>query len=470
VVEDNETAPLEPIRGWLRMPAPPAIEAEGAVTAAMPEAPLGWLRTPLAAQETAANVDVLPEPRRSWRSWLRLPSFGRRGRIVFALVAGLLVLALGGVAFATYDYSRKYDGLILPGASIAGVDVGGMNETEAVAAVRAAIEPELDRVIQVTWEGRTWEVTPRELGAHGDATAAVREALDASSEASFIDLMSMRVFGAELDFDRAVAITEPRRGVRGFVEGLAAGFDQEAEDATIDYSSGWVKVKKEKQGREIKVAASRSAIMNTLRSGSTTAALKVDVQDPKVTMDEFDQILLLRIGENKLYLYQDGKITHEWIVATGQPEYPTPTGEYEVELKRYMPTWVNPDPTGWGASMPASIPPGPGNPLGLRAINWTAPAIRFHGTSAIYSLGYNASHGCVRMSNDDVIQLYDLIDIGTPIVSTVVAPLRPMYVSAPDPTVVAEDAGEDEPVSDGADAEQERSGGSGQGQGGKGGD
>jgi hypothetical protein len=153
-------------------------------------------------------------------------------------------------------------------------------------------------------------------------------------------------------------------------------------------------------------------------------------------------VLLVRIGENKLYLYEDGKITHEWTVATGQPEYMTPTGEFEVELKRYMPTWVNPAPDTWGADMPAMIPPGPGNPLGLRAINWTAPAIRFHGTSALYSLGYNASHGCVRMANEDVIELYDMIEVGTPIISVVAGPLKPMYSSSSfdDPTPVEPEA------------------------------
>jgi hypothetical protein len=98
--------------------------------------------------------------------------------------------------------------------------------------------------------------------------------------------------------------------------------------------------------------------------------------------------------------------------------------------------------------MPAEIPPGPGNPLGVRAINWSAPAIRFHGTSATYSLGYNASHGCVRMSNEDVIELYDMIEVGTPIVSTVVAPLRPLYASAPDPILVPADSGDERPQTD----------------------
>jgi lipoprotein-anchoring transpeptidase ErfK/SrfK len=74
--------------------------------------------------------------------------------------------------------------------------------------------------------------------------------------------------------------------------------------------------------------------------------------------------------------------------------------------------------------MPASIPPGPGNPLGLRALDWSASGIRFHGVplSEYSSLGHNASHGCIRMSEEDVIQLYDLVDIGTPIVSVQTAP------------------------------------------------
>ncbi|MDQ3981917.1 MAG: L,D-transpeptidase, partial [Actinomycetota bacterium] len=101
-------------------------------------------------------------------------------------------------------------------------------------------------------------------------------------------------------------------------------------------------------------------------------------------------------------------------------------------------------------------PPGPGNPLGLRAINWTAPAIRFHGTSALYSLGYNASHGCVRMSNEDVIELYDMIDVGTPIVSVVAGPFRPLYASSPDPVLVEDDAANEGTRRAAAAAEAER--------------
>lgn len=379
-----------------------------------------------------ANADLSPAPRR--RRFARRPL-----ALALALVAGLAVSSAAGIAYATYDYARDYDGEILPGTVIAGVDVSGMTYDEALAAVEAAIAPLLDRSVTLTYEGRTWETTPRELGARSTAEKLVREALDLSEEATFFKMMRMRVLGEELGFEREVALVYPKAGVRSFVDGLAEGFDRPARDAAIDYSSGWVEFIEARTGRTVQRAKTRRALLQTLRSGGDTVELVVKTVDPKETGERFDQVLLVRIGENKLYLYEDGKITHEWTVATGQPEYMTPTGLFEITEKRYMPTWVNPAPDTWGADMPAVIPPGPGNPLGLRALNWSAPAIRFHGTSALYSLGYNASHGCVRLSNDDVIELYDLVEVGTPIVSVVAGPLKPLYASAPDPIVVPED-------------------------------
>lgn len=244
----------------------------------------------------------------------------------------------------------------------------------------------------------------------------------------------MRVFGSSFDHVGEVAVRHPAAPIRKFVAGIAENYDRDPRDATIDYSTGWVKVVKEVPGREVKVAASAKALRRVLITGQGTVDVAVEIEEPEVTSEAFDEVLLVRIGENKLYHYENGKITHSWTVATGLPEYPTPTGIYSVTELRYMPTWVNPAPDTWGASMPAMIPPGPGNPLGLRAINWSAAGIRFHGTSATYSLGYNASHGCVRMSNDDAIQLYDMMEVGTPIVSVEVAPYRPLYSSSTSPS------------------------------------
>ena len=75
--------------------------------------------------------------------------------------------------------------------------------------------------------------------------------------------------------------------------------------------------------------------------------------------------------------------------------------------------------------MPEKIGPGPDNPLGLRALNWMQDGwdtlIRVHGTANVSSIGNAASHGCVRMTNPDVIELFDLVDTGTVILSTTAA-------------------------------------------------
>ena len=417
-------------------------EAPGADEDARAEAPIGeesGSGVPAAAAAAAPPpppIDLSPASELADRDIVSAHRRFRPGRKALAAVGILMllgVLGVAGVAYATYDLSRDHEGRILPGAKIAGVDVGGMDREEAIAAVRAAVRPALTREVTVTWEDRTWSTTPKEMGAKSDARAAVEAALAASGDATFVDKARMRVLGERLDFRRAVAIRYPYKGTKGFIAGIASSFDREAQDASIDYSSGWVEIVDSRRGREVRQAPSVAALREALVSGTDEAELEVRAVEPEVTADAFRQVLLVHIGDNKLYLYEDGEIVREWKVATGQPEYMTPSGLFEVTEKRYLPTWVNPAPTTWGASMPASIPPGPGNPLGLRAINWSAPAIRFHGTSATYSLGYNASHGCVRMSNDDVIELYDLIEVGTPIVSIVHGSLKPLYSSSSAP-------------------------------------
>jgi len=122
--------------------------------------------------------------------------------------------------------------------------------------------------------------------------------------------------------------------------------------------------------------------------------------------------LVLKLGERRVYVYQGNQMETSFPVAVGKPGWETPVGTYEVISMLQNPGWVSPF-TG------EEIPPGPDNPLGERWIGfWTDGQnfIGFHGTPTRHSVGQAASHGCVRMFNEDILQLYELVDMGTTVV------------------------------------------------------
>ena len=121
--------------------------------------------------------------------------------------------------------------------------------------------------------------------------------------------------------------------------------------------------------------------------------------------------LLLKISERKVYVYRGETVEASYPVAVGRAGWETPTGEFNVFHKLVDPGWTNPLTN-------EVMAPGPDNPLGDRWIAfWTDDnnVIGFHGTPNRESVGTAASHGCVRMYNEHVRELYDLVAVGTPV-------------------------------------------------------
>jgi L,D-transpeptidase ErfK/SrfK len=142
----------------------------------------------------------------------------------------------------------------------------------------------------------------------------------------------------------------------------------------------------------------------------------VNTVRPKIPDAKIGKTIVVDRTINKLYFYNRFDLIHTFDVATAAAGYVTPAGDWIVVDKQENPTWTNPAPTTWGASLPASIPPGPGNPLGTRAFYLNAPGIRIHGTYDVGSIGTHASHGCIRMLMSDVEMLYPLVPIGTRVI------------------------------------------------------
>jgi hypothetical protein len=163
-----------------------------------------------------------------------------------------------------------------------------------------------------------------------------------------------------------------------------------------------------------------SALLLMLVSGIVGCAT-MDSKPPPPP-EKKEPYLLLRLGERRLYVKDAdaSKVPPEGVlVAIGRPKYPTPTGRFEVNEMV-----VNPDFLAFDFENPARrdrgrVAPGPNNPLGLRWIGFAYDhgwAIGFHGTAKTDVLGQAVSHGCVRLSNDDVVKVYDSIKLGTPVV------------------------------------------------------
>lgn len=123
---------------------------------------------------------------------------------------------------------------------------------------------------------------------------------------------------------------------------------------------------------------------------------------------ETSTYIVLRLNERRVYVYQGETMLAYYPVAIGKPSTPTPTGEFRVFQMITDPIWQSP----WTGEVE---PPGPDGSLGLRWIgfaNLPNGVIGFHGTPNEASIGQAASNGCVRMYNEDVVQLFDQIEMG----------------------------------------------------------
>ncbi|MBD6618827.1 L,D-transpeptidase [Komarekiella sp. 'clone 1'] len=139
--------------------------------------------------------------------------------------------------------------------------------------------------------------------------------------------------------------------------------------------------------------------------------LKLPVQPTPPSTPEQNIHLLLVLKQRRLYVYQGNVLQASYPVAIGKPKWETPTGKFKVLNMVENPAWENPF-----VSNTEVVPPGLQNPLGERWIGfWTdgKDEIGFHGTYKRDSVGKAISHGCVRMYNEDVRKLYEIVTIGT---------------------------------------------------------
>jgi lipoprotein-anchoring transpeptidase ErfK/SrfK len=116
--------------------------------------------------------------------------------------------------------------------------------------------------------------------------------------------------------------------------------------------------------------------------------------------------IVVSIADRKLAVIEAGRVVKIFQTAVGAPASPSPTGIFKIATSIEDPAWYTKGKV---------VPPGKGNPLGTRWLGLTLKGYGIHGTSSPSSIGHNASHGCIRMRNRDVEELFQMVAVGDPV-------------------------------------------------------
>jgi lipoprotein-anchoring transpeptidase ErfK/SrfK len=331
-------------------------------------------------------------------------------------MTGIFSLVLAGGAYAGYRYERAGGTLLLPGIRIAGVDVGGYTRSEVRVKLADMVASILDRPIDIRAGSRVWHETPRTLGAAADLDFAIDQAFSLSETLGWPARVYHRLFDRSVGASVQIPVFYDREIVARFVRDAAAAVNRPTRNAQLDFIDGRLVAQRARTGRILRVGAAVTMLAGAVQDGTGEVSLPIHEVQPGVTERKLGKTIIIRMSQNRLYLYGGTRLIRSYPVATGQFQYPTPLGHFEIINKRINPTWVNPAKDGWGADEPDFIPPGPDNPLGTRALDLNTPGIRIHGTPDDASIGHYASHGCIRMHIRDSEDLFDRVQVGIPVI------------------------------------------------------
>jgi lipoprotein-anchoring transpeptidase ErfK/SrfK len=302
--------------------------------------------------------------------------------------------------------------------TIDGVDVGGMTAEDAEAKLRRQLLRPLDRPLRAKFGEQSWKLSPGALKVRADVHGAVDEAVAASREGDIFTRLGRYVGGDEIELAISADLNYSHSAINKFVREVAADLDQEPRDAAVAAGADELEVVASQPGRKVRDNRLERELRASVLGGDRTVTVHVHETKPEVTTTEvaerYPSYLTLDRGTFTLRLWEDLKLARTYTVAVGQEGLETPEGLYEIQAKEENPIWYVPDSDWAGDLAGQTIPPGPSNPIKAR---WMAiyEGAGIHGTEETASLGSAASHGCVRMAIPDVEELYDHVEVGTPI-------------------------------------------------------
>jgi lipoprotein-anchoring transpeptidase ErfK/SrfK len=341
------------------------------------------------------------------------------GRKLYIALALAVVLLLGAAVGAyAWDASRSDE--IAEGVDIGGVDVGGMTEPEAEALVTQELIDPLDRDLVVTYDGVKYKLSAERLNVRADIEGMVDRALEVSQDGGLPGRIWRYATGAEVDESIEPEVLYDKGEVSGVVETIASEINSEPVNASVEPAPGSIDPVPGQEGRTLRADELEEQLTLAVQSpDNRRIKAPVDTVQPEVTTEDLAENYPVYLTVNRstfeLKLWKDLELAKTYTVAIGAAGFDTPAGEYAIQNKAVDPAWSVPN-SDWAGDLAGTVVPGgvPENPLKERWMGIFDGA-GIHGTDDTASLGTAASHGCVRMSRADVIELYDQVPVGTPI-------------------------------------------------------
>ena len=339
----------------------------------------------------------------------------------FRLVLALLVVLVPAAGFATLAFADKQGKeKIAQGVRVEGIHVGGLTQEQAMARVYKRLREQSQRPVRVRVGKERFTLAAATAGVSLGLDDAVSRAYEEGRGGNLIERGWRSLSGGRVDHDEPAEVNVDRGRVRSFVTNIHENVSRAPVDAQLELNVEQVSVSDAKRGRRL---ADRDALVDRVTNalldprGDRRFRARTQVIKPEVTAKDIWEanptvVTVSRAGKTAR-LFERGKLVRSYRVAVGEPKYPTPVGSFTVQTKQVNPTWNVPQSDWAGELAGQTIPSGdPRNPLKARWIGFNG-SVGFHGTASVSSLGTAASHGCVRMSVGDVIDLYERVEVGT---------------------------------------------------------
>jgi lipoprotein-anchoring transpeptidase ErfK/SrfK len=337
------------------------------------------------------------------------------------LTAAALVLAVAAVLVfgAAYAYARSQNDVIADGIRVAGVDVGGLTASAARERLTRAFAP-LQRPLVLRYPHGRLVVTARSAGVREETAGLVDRAVALSHGSWFVPRAWRELTGSNVNANVQPQVEYSPSAVQQVVRELQRRIDRRQRNATLVPTFDRLIVRKGRPGVAVAAGLLRREIGLALTHRTASRLLAVPIVHPRphVTVGllrrRYASYITIDRGAFTLRLFSHLRFVKSYPIAVGQQGLQTPAGIYHVQDKVVNPSWQVPFSSWTGSLAGQLIPPGPDDPLKARWLGIFNGA-GIHGTDETWSIGHAVSHGCVRMTIPDVIDLYDRVDVGTPV-------------------------------------------------------